>query len=99
MSDTTITLRERLIGAWKLVSYVEQPVDGSAPFYPFGETPQGIRAELMPGVMLTPNVQYEIHPGTRGFPTSGREIGDPLVLGFKLTMDLGRVGGFARAPR
>lgn len=23
-------LRERLIGAWKLVSYVEKPVDGSA---------------------------------------------------------------------
>ena len=35
-------LRERLIGAWKLVSYVEKPVDGSAPFYPMGEEPQGI---------------------------------------------------------
>jgi porin len=59
----------------------------------------GYRAELMPGVMLTPDIQYEIDPGTRGFPTAGREIGDPLVLGLKLTMDLGRVGGFARAPR
>jgi len=27
-------LRERLIGAWKLESYVEKPVDGSTPFYP-----------------------------------------------------------------
>jgi hypothetical protein len=35
-------LRERLIGAWKLVSYVEKPVDGSAAFYPMGEEPQGI---------------------------------------------------------
>ena len=35
-------LRERLIGTWKLVSYVEKPVDGSAPFYPMGEEPQGI---------------------------------------------------------
>jgi hypothetical protein len=25
-------LRERLIGAWKLVSYLEKPIDGSAPF-------------------------------------------------------------------
>ena len=41
-------LRERLIGAWKLVSYVEKPVDGSAPFYPMGEEPQGI-------IMYTPD--------------------------------------------
>ena len=41
-------LRERLIGAWKLVSYVEEPVDGSAPFYPLGEEPQGI-------IMYTPD--------------------------------------------
>src|SRR3974377_2594750 len=41
-------LRERLIGAWKLVSYVERPVDGSAPFYPMGEGPQGI-------IMYTPD--------------------------------------------
>lgn len=59
----------------------------------------GYRAELMPGVMLTPNIQYEIHPTTRGFATAGRDIGDPLVLGLKLTVDLARVGGFVRAPR
>ena len=47
-TPTTSALRERLIGAWKLVSYVEMPVDGSAPFYPFGETPQGI-------IMYTPD--------------------------------------------
>ena len=41
-------LRERLIGAWKLVSYVEKPVDGSAPFCPMGEDPQGI-------IMYTPD--------------------------------------------
>jgi hypothetical protein len=42
------SLRDQLIGAWKLVSYIEKPVDGSAPFYPFGETPQGI-------IMYTPD--------------------------------------------
>jgi len=42
------TLHEQLIGAWKLVSYVEKPVDGSAPFYPFTENPEGI-------IMYTPD--------------------------------------------
>ena len=41
-------LRERLIGAWKLVSYVEEPIDGSTPFYPMGEKPEGI-------IMYTPD--------------------------------------------
>jgi hypothetical protein len=36
------SLRDQLIGAWKLVSYSEKPVDGSAPTYPFGEDAQGI---------------------------------------------------------
>src|SRR5689334_4736495 len=40
--QTGSSLRDQLIGAWKLVSYVEKPVDGSAPIYPFGENAQGI---------------------------------------------------------
>ena len=32
-------LREQLIGAWKLVSYEERPVDGSPSFYPMSEQP------------------------------------------------------------
>jgi len=42
------SLRDRLVGAWKLVSYVEQPVDGSPPNYPFAEDAQGI-------IMYTPD--------------------------------------------
>jgi hypothetical protein len=42
------TLRDQLIGAWKLVSYVEKPIDGSPPFHPMGETPMGI-------IMYTPD--------------------------------------------
>jgi hypothetical protein len=41
-------LREQLIGAWKLVSYTEHPTDGSEPFHPLGESPQGI-------IMYTPD--------------------------------------------
>lgn len=42
------TLREQLIGAWTLVSYAEQPVDGSEPFYPMSEKPMGL-------IMYTPD--------------------------------------------
>lgn len=35
-------LRDRLIGAWKLVSYQEIPIDGSDPFEPLGHEPHGI---------------------------------------------------------
>src|SRR5437868_2430793 len=41
-------LREQLIGAWKLVSYQEIPVDGSEPFEPLGHEPHGI-------IMYTPD--------------------------------------------
>ncbi len=44
-------LRERLIGAWKLESYVEKPVDGSTPFYPMGEKPQGLIMYTSDGYM------------------------------------------------
>lgn len=42
------TLREKLIGAWQLVSYEERPVDGSEPFFPMGHTPMGL-------IMYTPD--------------------------------------------
>ncbi len=45
MSDS---LREKLIGAWKLVSYQEIPVDGSEPFEPLGHEPKGV-------IMYTPD--------------------------------------------
>jgi porin len=57
----------------------------------------GYRVQLRPGVVLTPNIQAEIHPTRRSFPDSTGDIGNPLVLGFKLTVDLGRIGGFPRA--
>jgi hypothetical protein len=56
------TLRDQLVGAWKLVSYVEKPVDGS-PFDPMGETPEGI-------IMYTPDGYMSaqlMHPGRPRF--------------------------------
>jgi hypothetical protein len=41
-------LRDQLIGAWKLISYEQQPVDGSPPFYPMSEKATGI-------IMYTPD--------------------------------------------
>lgn len=42
------SLREQLIGAWELVSYVERPVDGGPDRHPMGEEPAGI-------IMYTPD--------------------------------------------
>ena len=44
----TDNLRNKLIGAWKLVSFVEKPLNGSAQNYPMGERPTGI-------IMYTPD--------------------------------------------
>ncbi len=41
-------LRDQLIGAWKLVSYVEMPADGGPLAHPMGERPVGI-------IMYTPD--------------------------------------------
>lgn len=41
-------LRDQLIGAWKLISYEERPVDGSPSFYPMSERATGI-------IMYTPD--------------------------------------------
>jgi Lipocalin-like domain len=35
-------LRERLVGAWRLQSYLATPVDGGEPFAPLGTNPQGL---------------------------------------------------------
>ena len=44
----TQKLRDQLIGAWKLVSYEEKPVDGSPTVHPLGEDASGI-------IMYTPD--------------------------------------------
>jgi hypothetical protein len=41
-SQVPSNLRARLIGVWKLISWVETPVDGSAERLPLGEQPLGI---------------------------------------------------------
>ena len=56
-------LRGQLIGAWKLVSYTEIPLDASAPFYPMSENPMGI-------IMYTPDGYMSaqlMHPDRKNF--------------------------------
>lgn len=43
-----VNLKEKLVGTWILQSYVEIPIDGSAPFYPLGQKATGI-------IMYTPD--------------------------------------------
>jgi NADH dehydrogenase len=59
-------LRDQLIGAWKLVSYVEKPVDGTTPTYPMGEKPMGI-------IMYTPDgyMSAQLMRPDRGLFASG----------------------------
>lgn len=66
-------LRERLIGAWKLVSYVEEPVDGSAPFHPMGEKPQGIIMYTPDGYMSAQLMRPDRHPFASGDWFDGTE--------------------------
>jgi hypothetical protein len=57
----TKTLRDQLIGAWKLVSHVEKPVVGSEPVYPMGEKLEGI-------MIYAPDSYVSVHimrPGIR----------------------------------
>lgn len=46
-----MSLRNQLIGAWKLQSYKEIPVDGSEPFYPLGKSATGIIVYTPDGYM------------------------------------------------
>ncbi|WP_228489079.1 lipocalin-like domain-containing protein [Raineyella fluvialis] len=57
----TESLRDQLIGAWKLVSHVERPVDGGADRYPMGEHPQGI-------ILYTPDGYMSAQLMTPGRP-------------------------------
>ena len=67
------TLREQLIGTWKLVTYQEEPVDGSAPFFPLSEKPQGIIMYAPDGYM---SAQLE-EPGRPNFVGGDRFKGKP----------------------
>jgi hypothetical protein len=66
-------LREQLIGAWRLVSYIESPVDGSPKRFPMGEKAQGI-------IMYTPDGYMSAQlmtPGRRNFASGDWFKGTP----------------------
>src|SRR5258708_34593239 len=66
-------LREQLIGAWRLVSYIESPVDGSPKRVPMGEKAQGI-------IMYTPDGYVSAHlmtPARRNFASGDWCNGTP----------------------
>ena len=81
-------LRERLIGAWKLESYVEKPVDGSAPFYPMGERGKNMSRQVsqLPQGFVSPRelglIAGVLTPQVLGQPALV-EPGDIEVVHFK----------------
>jgi hypothetical protein len=52
-------LRERMIGAWRLVDVVEEPVDGSSPRRPHGERPIGLILYTPDGYMSAQIMERE----------------------------------------
>src|SRR3974377_755376 len=62
----TNPLRGKLIGAWKLVSYEERPVDGSPSFYPMTEQPLGIIMYTPDGYMSAQLSKQKRTPFTSG---------------------------------
>lgn len=44
-------IRDKLVGTWILESYVEYPLDGSDPLFPFGERPEGFILYTADGYM------------------------------------------------
>jgi len=53
------TLREQLIGAWKLMSYIEKPMNGSDPVYPREQKQEGILVYTADGYMSAHLMQPE----------------------------------------
>ena len=68
-------LREQLIGAWRLVSYVEKPVDGNPERFPMGEEPKGLLLYTPDGYMSA----QLMTPGRTLFGSSGLKC-EPLAL-------------------
>lgn len=56
-------LRDELVGAWKLVSYVQRPVDGTSDVFPLGERPQGIIMYTPDGYMSAQLMHGDDRPG------------------------------------
>jgi len=59
----SVALKDELIGTWKLVSYVETPVDGSSQRFPLGEKPEGMLLYAPDGYMSA----QLMRPGRRKF--------------------------------
>jgi hypothetical protein len=59
-------LREQLIGAWKLVSYQLQPVDGSPSFYPMTERASGLILYTSDGFMSVQFMEPDRKPFASG---------------------------------
>src|SRR5260370_2552403 len=59
----SVALKDELIGTWRLISYVETPVDGSPQRFPLGEKPEGLLLYAPDGYMSA----QLMRPGRRKF--------------------------------
>ena len=73
MNTRTVTLRERLVGAWKLVSFIETDVKTNATSYPMGKNPNGLIIYTPDGYM---SAQLQ-EPGASNFSSADLFRGTP----------------------
>jgi hypothetical protein len=83
-------LRDQLIGAWKLVSYEEKPVDGSPSFHPMSEQPMGIIMYTPDGYMSAPLSK----PDRKPFASGDWFKGTPEEYGREATTYIAYTGKF-----
>lgn len=82
---------EQLIGAWKLVPYIETPLDGAAATAPFGENPMGIILHKPDGHM---SAQLS-HAGRAPFASGDWFNGTPQEYDAQATTYIACTGAFA----
>jgi hypothetical protein len=61
-----LTLRQHLLGAWVLMSYIEYPIDGSPERYPFGEDAKGLLIYSSDGFMSVQLMPQDRRPFRSG---------------------------------
>ena len=87
-----MSLRDKLIGCWKLQSYMEFPVDEATPIYPLGEDAKGILMYTHDGfmsvqIMRSDRPAFASGDWFRGTPEEYTKAGDYIAYAGPFDVD------------
>ena len=90
-----MSLRDRLIGAWELRSYVDHPVDGGPAIHPFGEDAKGMLLYTPDGFMSAQLMRvgrpdYASGDWFRGTPEEYQQAGSYIAYSGRFEVDEGK---------